>query len=58
MIKRIFNDRTPGRVANALLIALTSLWCFWSIGEMYHEGWWGNLFNKLIYLSYGSVFFK
>lgn len=56
MLKKIFNDRTPGWIAKTLLIIITSFWFFWSVGEMYHEGWWGTVFNKLIYLSIGTAF--
>ena len=42
MIKKIWNDRTPGWIAKTLLIIITSLWCAWSVGEMYHEGWGGG----------------
>jgi hypothetical protein len=41
MMKNIFNDRTPGWIGKILLIIITSFWCYWSVGEMYHEGWWG-----------------
>ena len=56
MLKKIFNDRTPGWIAKTLLIVITSLWCYWSIGEMYHEGWWGPFYNRLIYLIPGTAF--
>ncbi|MBN1440546.1 MAG: hypothetical protein JW929_14155 [Anaerolineales bacterium] len=56
MIQRIINDRTPGAIAYALLIAITSLWVYWSIGEMYHEGWWGPFYIRLIYLIPGAAF--
>ena len=38
MIQKIFNDRTPGWIGKILLIIITSFWCYWSVGEMYHEG--------------------
>ncbi|PKO02427.1 MAG: hypothetical protein CVU43_07880 [Chloroflexi bacterium HGW-Chloroflexi-5] len=56
MIKKIFNDRTAGRIGKSLLIVITSLWCYWSIGEMYHEGWWGPFYIRLIYLIPGTAF--
>lgn len=56
MIKKFLNDRTPGWIAKSLLIIITSLWCAWSIGEMYHEGWWGPFYIRLIYLIPGTAF--
>jgi hypothetical protein len=56
MIKKIFNDRSPGWVGEALLIVITSFWCFWSVGEMYYEGWWGSLTIRLAYLIPGTAF--
>ncbi len=35
MIKRIFNDRTPGWVGKILIVIITAFWCYWSVGEMY-----------------------
>jgi len=54
-MKKIFNERLPGRVAVALLIAITTFWSYWSIGEMYHEGWWGVWYFRLFYLIPGAV---
>lgn len=56
MIKKIFNDRTPGWIGMALLIIITSFWCVWSVGEMYHEGWWGPFYIRLLYLIPGAAF--
>ncbi|MBN1890918.1 MAG: hypothetical protein JW850_23180 [Thermoflexales bacterium] len=56
MIKQIFNDRTPGWIGKTLLIVITSFWCYWSVGEMYHEGWWGPFYIRLIYLIPGTAF--
>jgi hypothetical protein len=56
MLKKIFNDRTPGWMANIILIIITSFWCYWSVGEMYHEGWWGPFYIRLIYLIPGTAF--
>lgn len=56
MIKKIFNDRTAGWIGKILLIIITSFWCFWSVGEMYHEGWWGPFYIRLIYLIPGAAF--
>ena len=56
MIKKIFNDRTAGWIGKILLIVITSFWCMWSVGEMYHEGWWGPFYIRLIYLIPGTAF--
>ena len=56
MIKRVFSDRTPGWIGKILLIVITSFWCYWSVGEMYHQGWWGPFYNRLIYLIPGTAF--
>lgn len=56
MFKKIFHDRTAGWIGYFLLIAITSLWCYWSLGEMYHEGWWGPFYIRLIYLIPGTAF--
>lgn len=56
MFKKVFNDHTPGWIARLLLIAITSAWCYWSLGEMYHEGWWGPFYIRLIYLIPGAGF--
>jgi len=49
-------DRIAGWIARLLLIAITSAWCYWSLGEMYHEGWWGPFYIRLIYLIPGAAF--
>ena len=56
MIKKIFNERIPGWIASIATIIITSLWCYWSIGEMYHEGWGGAFYVPLIYLIPGTAF--
>lgn len=56
MIKKLFNDRTAGWIGKILLIVITSFWCVWSVGEMYHEGWWGPFYIRLIYLIPGAAF--
>jgi hypothetical protein len=56
MIRKLFNNRTPGWIAKILLIIITSFWCFWSFGEMYHEGWWGPVYIRLLYLIPGAAF--
>ncbi len=45
----------PGYVATALMILVTLLWTFWSVGEMYYEGWGGRWYIKLAYLIPGTV---
>ena len=45
----------PGYIATALMILVTLLWTFWSVGEMYYEGWWGPWYNKFIYLIPSTV---
>lgn len=56
MLKKVFNEHTAGLIAKTLLILITSLWCYWSIGEMYHEGWWGPFYIRLVYLIPGAAF--
>lgn len=56
MFKKIFTDRTAGWIGKSILIIITSLWCYWSFGEMYHEGWWGPFYIRLIYLIPGAAF--
>jgi hypothetical protein len=56
MIKKIINDRTPGWIAKFILIVITSFWCYWSVAEMYHEGWWGPFYTRLYYLVPGMAF--
>lgn len=56
MLKKIFNERTPGWVGSILLIIITSFWFYWSVAEMYHEGWWGPFYVRLIYLIPGAAF--
>jgi hypothetical protein len=45
----------PGYIAAALMILVTLLWSFWSVGEMYYEGWWGPWYVKLVYLIPGTL---
>ncbi|MGD2153468.1 MAG: hypothetical protein PVG79_09380 [Gemmatimonadales bacterium] len=45
----------PGYIATTLMILVTVLWTFWSVGEMYYEGWWGPWYVKLAYLIPGTV---
>jgi hypothetical protein len=45
-----FKQRIPGYIVVGLLIALTTFWTYWSTGEAYFEGWWGDWYNPLVYL--------
>jgi len=56
VLKKIFNDRTPGWIGYFIMSAITSVWSYWSMGEMYHEGWWGPFYIKLAYLIPGTAF--
>ena len=49
-MKKVNPNLIPGWIAKGLLIAITAAWCYWSFGEMYHEGWWGAFYHKLVYL--------
>lgn len=42
--------RLPGWISSGFMILVTAFWSYWSVGEMYHEGWWGAWFNRLPYL--------
>ena len=42
--------RVPGWIASILMIFFTALWTYWSVAEMYHEGWWGAWYHRLPYL--------
>lgn len=42
--------RVPGWIASVLMIFFTAIWTFWGAAEMYHEGWWGAWYNRLLYL--------
>ena len=43
-------QKIPGYIAVGLLIALTTFWTYWGVGEAYYEGWWGVWYNPLPYL--------
>jgi hypothetical protein len=45
-----FGRRLPGYLATGMLALTTTLWTFWSFGEVYYEGWWGAWTNRLPYL--------
>jgi len=42
--------KLPGRTASILMIAFSTLWTYWGIAEMFHEGWWGAWYIRLPYL--------
>ncbi|MFC2024094.1 hypothetical protein ACFLTJ_00725 [Chloroflexota bacterium] len=44
-------QKIPGYIAIGVLIALTTFWTYWGLGEAYHEGWWGAWYNPLPYLA-------
>lgn len=48
--------RIAGNVAVVLLVAVTTLWTYWGVAEMYYEGWWGEWTNRLPYLIPGTGF--
>jgi hypothetical protein len=56
MLKKIFNEYTAGWIAKVLLTIIASLWFSWGVGEMFHEGWWGPFYIRLVYLGYGTAF--
>ncbi len=56
MLKKIFNEVAPGWVGRVLLITITAFWFYWSVGEMYHEGWWGPFYIRLLYMIPGTAF--
>ena len=48
-------SQIPGYVAAGLMILITTVWTYWGMAEMYHEGWWGAWYNRLPYLVPGAV---
>ena len=54
-MKAHFKQRWPGIVGMGLMTLITALWMFWSMGEMYYEGWWGGWKVRLAYLIPGTV---
>ncbi len=40
----------PGGIASALCILLTCVWTYWGVQELFHEGWYGPLPQRLLYL--------
>ncbi|MAT98650.1 MAG: hypothetical protein CL608_16020 [Anaerolineaceae bacterium] len=54
--KKVYRWRIVGNVAVVLLVAVTTLWAYWGMAEMYYEGWWGEWTNRLPYLIPGTAF--
>ncbi|MFC1945182.1 hypothetical protein ACFLWF_00340 [Chloroflexota bacterium] len=50
-----FKQRVSGYIALGLLITLTTFWTYWGVGEAYFEGWWGDWYNRIIYLIPAAV---
>lgn len=42
--------RLPGVLTTILMTLFAAAWTYWGVAEMYHEGWWGAWWNKLVYL--------
>ncbi len=38
-MKRI-RSKVPGNIAFILMLLISSLWTFWGVSEMFHEGWY------------------
>lgn len=55
MLNRPLTRQLPGYLAATLMILITVAWSYWSVGEMYHEGWWGAWYNRLLYLIPGTM---
>ncbi|MFC1961118.1 hypothetical protein ACFLYO_10450 [Chloroflexota bacterium] len=47
--------RLPLLIALVLLVLTTSMWTFWSVGELFYEGWWGPWYYRAPYLIPGAV---
>lgn len=54
--KRLHGWQIASNVAVVLLAAVTTLWTYWGVAEMYYEGWWGERTNRLGYLIPGTAF--
>ena len=50
-----WKQRIPGYLATLLAIALSAMWTWWGVAELYYEGWWGSWYNRLPYLVPGAV---
>ena len=33
------------------MVGMATFWTFWGFGEMYHEGWFGAWYNRLVYMA-------
>jgi hypothetical protein len=55
MSKEISYKSWPGWVATALVTLVCTLWTFWGVAEMFHEGWWGNWGVRLAYLIPAAI---
>jgi hypothetical protein len=47
--------RLPGYIGAGLMILVTVAWTFWSVGEMYYEGWGVAWYGTVAYLIPGAV---
>jgi hypothetical protein len=56
MEKKRFWLWTPTIVTTLMALAFMLVWTFWGIAELYHEGWHGNFFVRLVYLIPGTIF--
>ena len=56
-IKNTLKEYLPGLLATLLATLVTALWTFWSLGEMFYEGWFNGWWPKLAYLIPGTVCF-
>ena len=48
--------RVPGLVALGVVTCTAAVAVFWGVNEMFHEGWWGPVPHRLLYLVPGAVF--
>jgi hypothetical protein len=49
---RLFRWRVlPGAIAAGLSILVTCAWTFWGVAELFHEGWYGPVLPRLLYLA-------
>jgi hypothetical protein len=55
MLNQTLTRRLPGYIAATLMVLITVAWSYWSVGEMYHEGWWGAWYNRLAYMIPGTA---
>ena len=43
-------------IATVLLALVTAFWTFWGVAELFYEGWWGQWYDRLVYLAPGAAF--